>query len=81
VDPIRSATYLSKVEVGTIPVGAYDAIVVLLKNVPIVKGNVLWNCQDWTIGSLAMLKENGYNVQTPTKEELTAKLAKSDRST
>lgn len=73
-----SVSYMGKVEVGFVSWASYHDMVALLEKEPIVHGDLQWNCQDWIVGSLKLLRENGYDVQSPTKAELADRLEKVD---
>ncbi|PPQ69270.1 hypothetical protein CVT24_000076 [Panaeolus cyanescens] len=74
VTPCRSQSFLGKVEVGEVDAGKYLMFAEDVKGVPIINGNQGWNCQDWIVDVLVVLKKKGYNVSTPTKQELLTRL-------
>ncbi|KZT27045.1 hypothetical protein NEOLEDRAFT_1061803 [Neolentinus lepideus HHB14362 ss-1] len=75
VRPEISKSYMGKVEVGEINANQQEQFATVTLNVPIVRGNTHWNCQNWVIEVLKTMKENGFQVTAYSLEELQAMLA------
>lgn len=77
---MKSRTFMGRVDVGRVESTQEGEFYKILDSVPITRGDVNWNCQNWIILALRKLKDNGYDVDVYTKEELAAKLASAPRA-
>ncbi|KAL0958197.1 hypothetical protein HGRIS_000360 [Hohenbuehelia grisea] len=75
VVPNRVQSYMGRVNVGQISVERVKDFDDVLKSVPVIRGSLQWNCQDWIIDALTMLRYNGFRVEALTKEALTLRLS------
>ncbi|KAG8966747.1 hypothetical protein FRC03_011388 [Tulasnella sp. 419] len=74
-ESLSGTGFMGKVKVGEIE-GDHEArFVKTLQGVPITKGSLSWNCQDWVILALAALASEGFAVETPSKDQLACRLA------
>lgn len=53
---------MGMVEVGYIPNNRRNEFKSLLSVVPIVHGDLGWNCQNWVMGALKLLRENDFEI-------------------
>lgn len=74
-----SRSYLGKVCVGNVTISQRLAFEEVVLNIPVVTGNLGWNCQNWVIAALAELKQKEYDVRDFTHDELFDKLASSTK--
>jgi len=72
-------SYMGKVVVGSIDDARRGDMLEILKEVPIIRGDTNWCCHHWIIEGLHALKNEGFEVDTPSREELVAKLAWADK--
>ncbi|TFK73364.1 hypothetical protein BDN72DRAFT_834771 [Pluteus cervinus] len=67
---------------GMVPVGTIDENQraefekVVLTQVPVLRGSVDWNCQNWIVDALAKAKESGFDVSAYSLTELQGILEK-----
>ena len=79
IEILESQTYLGRVVVGTIDTAKQGQLLNLLKKVPITRGNLQWNCQNWIAEALQALKENGFDVVTLNHKDLHTSLQAAKR--
>ncbi|KAH9838529.1 uncharacterized protein C8Q71DRAFT_534550 [Rhodofomes roseus] len=79
-DSEQSKTCMGRVEVGNIEDkrrGEFESVVLA---VPVTRGNLAWNCQNWIIEALGALKQRGFNVKAYQLAELQKLLAEASVS-
>jgi|ERR1700722_15347614 len=79
IEILKSQTYLGRVQVGAIDTAKQGRLLAVLKNVPIQRGDLQWNCQNWIVESLKALQEDGFDVIALTHEDLGMKLQAAQR--
>lgn len=70
----KSQTYMGRVDVGNVETTGIGRVEEVFKNVPITRGDLQWNCQNWVIQALKALRDDGFAVDALTLEELKGKL-------
>jgi len=70
---------MGTVEVGRIEESRRKEFERVVLSVPVTRGIITWNCQNWVIDTLAALKTNGFAVKTYTLLELQEFLGKTSR--
>jgi hypothetical protein len=80
---IESQTYMGKVDVGMVTVDEANLarFEEVLRGVPITRGNLNWNCQNWVVQSLQALHDNGFDVDALTHTDLGEALGKAKKDT
>lgn len=76
---MESQTYMGRVAVGSIDLARQEDLLKVLGNVPITRGDLQWNCQNWVVAALEALRNNGFNVDVHTRDDLAAKLEQAKR--
>ncbi|KAK7695066.1 hypothetical protein QCA50_002256 [Cerrena zonata] len=79
VEPRKAATFMGKVDVGTIELSNQTKLEDVLRQIPVVRGSEKWNCQTWVVEGLKALREKGFEVEVPSQEELSARLGKAKK--
>ncbi|GJJ11060.1 hypothetical protein Clacol_005291 [Clathrus columnatus] len=74
VKPLTISTFLGMTEVGVIPNKRRDEFKQILATVPVVLGDLQWNCQNWVIDAMSTLRKAGFNVQDSSHDELLKRL-------
>jgi hypothetical protein len=69
----ESQTYMGKVDVGTVDVEKLEHFEEVLRDVPITRGDLYWNCQNWVVQALRALSDD-FAVTAPTHYQLDAAL-------
>lgn len=72
----RSSSFLGKVDVGQVETSQVDRFWQVLQSVPVKRGDLGWNCQNWIVEGLAALKSQGFEVEELSKDALAARLEK-----
>jgi len=70
----KSQTYMGRVDIGNVDATKLGRVDKVLRSVPITRGNLQWNCQNWVIQALYALQNDGFAVDALTLEDLQAKL-------
>ena len=66
----RYRSYLGKVEVGEMDKSQVNQFWEVLQGVPVRRGDIRWNCQDWIAQALVALKSRGFAVKALAKDAL-----------
>jgi hypothetical protein len=74
IEPEKTDSFLGKVKVGEVDSSRIEEFEKLLEDVPIIRGDTNWNCQDWIVAALKTLGKKDFDVRTPTKESLNEEL-------
>ncbi|KAF8889275.1 hypothetical protein BD779DRAFT_1385310, partial [Infundibulicybe gibba] len=80
IDVLYSQTYLGRVKVGYAHKGWHSethntSLEKILRNTPVVHGDLGWNCQNWVVAGLCRLREAGYDIMPFSHRGLRAALA------
>jgi uncharacterized linocin/CFP29 family protein len=70
---------MGMVKVGSVAKEHVDGFTKVTTSVAVTVGNTSWNCQDWIIEALSILKSKGYDVVACSKEALANALAVATR--
>lgn len=70
VDLNRDRSYMGRVVLGSIQKSSLASVDGILKKVPITRGDLKYNCQNWVIDGLKALAAKQVDVQQPSLEDL-----------
>ena len=65
---------MGKVDIATVDTAQLEDFEKILRGVPITRGDLHWNCQNWVVEALQALKHGGFAVNALSHEELDASL-------
>lgn len=74
IKPFKSSTFMGMVEVGFIPNKRRNEFKQFLSIVPVIHGDLQWNCQNWIINVLDQLRGAEFKIQSFSHEDLLSKL-------
>jgi hypothetical protein len=79
VDILDEQSYMGRVTVGSVDTAKQQCFDKVLRNIPVTRGNLQWNCQNWIVEALKALQDSGFDVDALTHEDLGAKLQQAKR--
>ncbi|CCM00935.1 uncharacterized protein FIBRA_02982 [Fibroporia radiculosa] len=69
--PLTNSNWRGDLKVGNIPADALPAMERILEGeVPVVRNNYNWNCQNWVWSALRRLRQKGFNISPTTWDSL-----------